>query len=421
MEEYQTHRTILCIDLKSFYASVECALLGLDPFKTPLVVADKSRGGGSIVLAVSPYLKKFGVPGRCRIHELPTNIKIIFQKPRMEKYLEYSAKIIEIYLRYVSEDDLYVYSVDEVFLDFTEYTKYYQKTDREIAQMILSTILEETKIYATCGIGPNMLMAKLALDIESKKAPDFIAKWEYEDLDKKLWPVTPLSEMWGIGRNMEAHLNELGCYKIGDIAKYDVVKLKKKFGVIGEELYYHTHGIDKSLIQDKLNIRPISKSYGIGQTLFKDYYKPEIFQVVREMVDDISRRLRMNKKVAKTIHFGIAYSKEMGGGFARQLSLSKPSANETVIFKACLDLFDMFYEGDPIRRVHVSATGLLDNNSYQFSLFEDAEQIIKEHQVFSAIDEIKYKFGKNSVNRASTELKSSTAKARNEMIGGHHA
>ncbi|MGD9910707.1 MAG: damage repair protein [Candidatus Izemoplasmatales bacterium] len=421
MEEYQLHRHILCIDLKSFYASVECALLGLDPFETPLVVADKSRGGGSIVLAVSPYLKKFGVPGRCRIYELPTNINIMFQKPRMEKYLEYSTKIIEIYLRFISEDDLYVYSVDEAFLDVTEYLEYYQKTDLEMAKIILKTILDETKLYATCGIGPNMLMAKLALDIESKKAPDFIAKWDYEDLPSKLWTVTPLSEMWGIGRNMEQHLNHMGFKKIGDIASCNVERLKKKFGIIGEELYYHTHGIDMSKIQDKMKIRPISKSYGIGQTLFRDYYAPDIFQIIREMVDDVCRRLRMNKKAARTIHFGIGYSKEFGGGFARQITLEQPTASEASVFRACLDLFEFYYEGDPIRRVHVSVTGLVDNKNYQFSLFEDAEEVIKEQQIFAAMDEIKYRYGKNSVNRASTELKSSTAKARNDMIGGHNA
>jgi len=421
MEEYRLHRNILCIDLKSFYASVECALLGYDPFETPLVVADKSRGGGSIVLAVSPYLKKFGVPGRFRIFELPTNINIIFQKPRMEKYLEYSTKIIEIYLRYVSEDDLYVYSVDEAFLDVTEYLSYYKMTDVQLAKTILKTILEETTLTATCGIGPNMLMAKLALDIESKKAPDFIAQWTYEDLPTKLWTVTPLSEMWGIGRNMEAHLNHMGFKKIGDIAKSDVNKLKKKFGIIGEELYYHTHGIDMSMIQDKLKLKPISKSYGIGQTLFRDYYAPDVFQIIREMVDDVCRRLRINKKVARTIHFGIAYSKEISGGFARQITLEQPTANENNVLKTCLDLFQFYYEGDPIRRVHVSVSGLIDNNSYQFSLFEDAQQIMKEQQIFSAMDEIKYKYGKNSVNRASTEEKASTAKSRNEMIGGHHA
>lgn len=421
MEEYQLHRHILCIDLKSFYASVECALLGLDPFETPLVVADKSRGGGSIVLAVTPYLKKFGVPGRCRIYELPTNIKIMFQKPRMEKYLEYSTRIIEIYLRFISDDDLYVYSVDEAFLDVTEYLEYYQKTDYEMAQMILKAILDDTKLYATCGIGPNMLMAKLALDIESKKAPDFIAKWDYKDLPEKLWTVTPLSEMWGIGRNMENHLNAMGFKKIGDIASSDVRKLRKKFGIIGEEIYYHTHGIDQSLVQDKLKLKPVSKSYGIGQTLFRDYFAPDVFQIIREMVDDVCRRLRMSKKVARTVHFGVGYSKEIGGGFARQVTIEQPTSSEATVFKTCLDLFEFYYEGDPIRRIHVSVSGLIDNKSYQFNLFEDAEEVVKEQQIFSAMDEIKYKYGKNSVNRASTELKSSTAKARNDMIGGHNA
>ena len=421
MDGMKLNRTIMCIDLKSFYASVECSLLGLDPFKTPLVVADYSRGGGSIVLAVSPYLKKFGVPSRCRIFELPTNIKIIFQKPRMEKYLEYSTKIVEIYMRYVSEEDLYVYSVDEVFLDFTNYMSYYQKTDLEIAKMIMADIYKETKVYSTCGIGPNMLMAKLALDIESKHAPDFIAKWDYENLAEKLWNVAPLSEIWGIGRNMEAHLNKMGLFKIGDIARYDVAKLKRRFGIIGEELYYHTHGIDSSLIQDKNKIKPIAKSYGTGQTLFRDYFPPDVYQIIIELVDDVSRRLRLSHKQAKTVHFGIGYSKDSGGGFSRQFSLAQPTASEAEIYKACLHLFNEHYEREPIRRVHVSVTNLVEQPEIQMNLFESVDAIIKEAEVFSAIDEIKFKFGKNSVNRASSELKASNVKARNDMIGGHHA
>jgi DNA polymerase V len=421
MEEYRIHRHILCIDLKSFYASVECALLGLDPFTTPLVVADASRGGGSIVLAVSPYLKKFGVPSRCRIFELPTNLKIIFQKPRMEKYLEYSTKIVEIYLKFVSEEDLYVYSIDEVFMDFSEYKEYYHKTDREIAQMILKTIYDETKITATCGIGPNMLLSKLALDIESKKAPDYIAEWTYDNFEEKLWPVTPLSEMWGIGHNTEAKLNALGMFKIGDIAHFDVAKMKKKFGIIGEELWYHTHGIDMSVLQDKNKIRAVAKSYGAGQMLFRDYYQPDIYQIILEQVDDICRRLRLSGKRAGTVHLGIGYSKDAGGGFGRQIKLGAPSANESEIYKACLHLFNTSYENEPVRSVHVAVSNLTDQPEQQVSLFEDINRIVKEQQVFSAIDEIKFRYGKNSVNRASSETKASTVKARNEMIGGHHA
>jgi DNA polymerase V len=421
MEEYKLHKNILCIDLKSFYASVECAISGLDPFKTPLVVADKERGGGSIVLAVTPYLKQLGVPNRLRVYELPKNIDIIYRKPRMERYLEYSTKIIEIYLQFISEDDLYVYSVDEVFLDFTEYLDYYKKSDYELAKMIMAEVYKQTKIYSTCGIGPNMLIAKLALDIESKHSPEFIAKWTYEDLPNKLWPIKPLSKMWGIGRNMERNLNALGIEKIEDLAKYDVNKLKKKFGVIGEELYYHTHGIDMSLIQEKLRLKPASKSYGIGQTLFEDYYEPEIYQIIREMVDDVCRRLRVSKKKATTVHFGLGYSKDTGGGFARQMQLPQPSSNESHIFQLCLKIMKKFYNESPIRIVRVSVTGLIDDHDYQVNIFEDIETVMKEKEVFHAVDVIKERFGKNSINRASSELKSSTIKARNEMIGGHNA
>jgi len=421
MEEYKLNRHILCIDLKSFYASVECALSDLDPFKTPLVVADKSRGNGSIVLAVTPYLKSLGIPSRCRVHEIPSDLNIIFRKPRMETYLEYSTKVIEVYLNFVSEEDLYVYSIDEAFLDVTEYLNYYRKTDLELAKDILRKIYADTKLYAACGIGPNMLMSKLALDIESKKNPDFIAKWSYDDVKTKLWPVTPLSEMWGIGHNMQLRLNRLGLIKIGDIAHYDVLTLKKNFGILGEELYYHTHGIDMSLIQQKLKVRHQGKSYGTGQTLFHDYFPPDIFQIILEMVDDVSRRLRLHKKVSRTISFGIAYSKEVGGGFSRQTTLDNATSNASIIYSCCLEIFNKYYENEPIRRVFVSVGNLSDNHVYQYSIFEDATMLKKEHLLHSALDDIKFKFGRNSVNRLSTEFESSTLKARNKMIGGHHA
>jgi len=421
MDEYKLHRHILCIDLKSFYASVECAERQLDPFKTPLVVADAGRGGGSIVLAVSPYLKALGIPSRLRFYELPKEIDMVVAKPRMSLYLEYSAKIIEIYLKFISEEDLYVYSVDEAFLDVTEYLTYYNLTDTELAKKILEKIYEETKLFATVGIGPNMLISKLALDIESKKAPDFIAKWTYDDIPKKLWPIEPLSEMWGIGYHMQKNLNRLGLIKIGDIAHYNVLELKKQFGILGEELYYHTHGIDMSMIQHKQHVRSKSKSYGIGQTLFSDYYVPDVFQIILEMVDDVSRRLRLSHKVAKTIHLGIAYSKEVGGGFSRQITLDQPTSSEKTIYETCLHLFQKYYENEPIRRVHVSATNLLKAHVYQFSLFEDPEKLLKEHNLFQVVDDMKFKYGRNTINRASTELDASTAKARNKMIGGHHA
>lgn len=421
MEEYRLHRQILCIDLKSFYASVECAELGLDPFKTPLVVADVSRGKGSIVLAVSPYLRSKGMPSRCRIYEIPEGLPIRFQKPRMELYLEYSAKVVETYLGFVSEHDLYIYSIDEAFLDVTEYLNYYQLNALELAKKILDTIYEKTKLFATCGIGPNMLIAKLALDIESKSAPNFIANWNYQNIPTKLWPVTPLSKMWGIGINMERRLNQLGLYAIGDIASFDVTKLKKAFGILGEELYYHTHGIDMSLIQEKYKLKPASKSYGIGQTLFHDYYVPDIFQIIREMVDDVCSRMRIGRKQAKTISLGIGYSKEVMGGFYRQITLDQPTSSPAIVFQTCMRLFETFYEDQPIRRVNISVSHFVEPTLHQYSLFEDIDQLEKEQELFTTVDQIKERFGKNSVNRASSEFKSSTIKERNKLIGGHRA
>ena len=417
---YQLNKNILCIDLKSFYASVECVLRGLDPFKTPLVVADKSRGGGSIVLAVSPYLKTLGVPSRCRIHELPKNIDIIYAKPQMQTYLEYSAAVIGVYLDFMSEDDIYVYSIDEAFLDVTSYLAYYKKTDIELAELILTKITEELGLTATCGIGPNMLMAKLSMDIEAKKNSNNIAKWTYDDLKDHLWPVSPLSKMWGIGHRMESHLNKLGLFNIGDIAAYDKTKLKRMFGVLGEELWYHTHGIDLSEIKDKHKLRSKPKSFGTSQVLFRDYDEKEILTIILEMTDDITRRLRIAKKRTQTISLVIGYTKDYGGGFSRQVTIEQATSSERQIYQTCLELFDMYYEGYPIRVVGIHLSKLTDSKLYQYSMFEDADALEKEHQLHQTMDQIKDKFGKNAVLRSASEQKHATAKQRNKQIGGHH-
>ncbi len=422
MEQYRIHRNIICIDLKSFYASVECALRGLNPFTTPLVVADKTRSNGSVVLAVTPFLKLRGVQSRCRVFELPNDPRIIFAKPRMNKYLEYSTRIIEIYLKYVSFEDIHIYSVDEVFLDLTTYLSYYQKTEEELAAIILKDILTETKIPATCGIGPNMLISKLALDLESKKSPTFIAKWDYDDIPTKLWPVTPLSKMWGIGHNMERNLNRLGLYTIGDIANYPLEKLQKFWGIMGEELYHHVHGIDQSIINEKLVYKPVGKSYGMGQTLYQDYNGESVIQIILEMVDEVTKRLRNGEKKAYTINLGISYSRDTGGGgFNRQMTLPFPTCNEAEIFNSCMQLFDEFYDDSPIRKVTIRVTNLVEEFYVQLNLFRDMNKVIIDHKLHSSLDNIKFKYGKSAVLRASSLTDNSTVKARNTMVGGHNA
>ncbi len=422
MKEYQLNRNIICIDLKSFYASVECALRGLDPFTTPLVVADQSRGNGALCLAVTPYLKSLGISSRARLFDIPDDLKpfIIYAKPHMKTYMEHTMKIIEIYLKYVSDEDLYVYSIDEAFLDVTNYLSLYKMTDVELGKKIVKDIFDQLNLPASCGVGPNMLLSKLAMDLDSKHQKDSITKWTYEDVPKKLWPIEPLSEMWGIGYRMERNLNLLGMHTIGDIANYNKDILKDHFGILGEELWYHTHGIDMSMIQDKGKLRSKSKSFGTSQVLFHDYHKPEIYTIILEMADEITRRLRMSKKRCRVVHFGVGYSLSTGGGLHQQVTLEQPTSSFKEIYHTCLNIFKRQYDGSPIRSVSVSLGGLTDSKVYQYSLFEDAEAIEKEYQLLSSIDEIKERYGKNAVNRAESLEEHSTIVRRNGFVGGHN-
>ena len=220
LEKLKIKRNIICIDLKSFFASCECIERKLNPFTTPLVVAEPNRNG-AITLAVTPYMKKLGVKSRGRIYEIPKSIKYITARPRMSLYIKKSKEVVSIYLEYVSQEDLHIYSIDECFLDVTEYMKLYKKTTKEIAKDILNRIKQKTGLYATAGIGPNLLLAKVSMDIEAKNISSFIAEWTYDDIEKKLWNICPLSNMWGIGTRMEKKLNDMGLKTIGDIAKYD--------------------------------------------------------------------------------------------------------------------------------------------------------------------------------------------------------
>ena len=413
-------RNILCIDLKSFFASCECIDKGLDPFTTPLVVANKKQGNGAITLAVTPYLKKQGVKSRGRLYEIPNNIKYIIANPRMKLYIEMSKKVINIYLNYISEDDLHIYSIDECFLDVTDYLKLYNKTDYELGLTILKDIKDKLGLTATCGIGPNMLLAKLSMDIEAKKNTSFIAKWTYDDVKEKLWPITPLSEMWGIGKNMERNLNKLKIFSVGDLANYNKNILKDKFGIMGQELWNHANGIDLSRISDWKKLRK-SYSFSHSQVLFKDYYDYNIFIIIRELIEVLATRLRKHNKEAIVIGLGIGYSKTYTGGFYHNLKIDSPTDNEQTIFDVCKLLFDKFYTPNaPIRKVSISLGGLAEKQGVQLNIFNSYNQIKETDNLNKTIDSIKNKYGKNLLLKGSSLLSDSTIKERNEKIGGHH-
>lgn len=410
-------RNILCIDLKSFFASVECVERNLDPFTTPLIVADPSRKGGAITLAVTPYMKTLGVPSRGRVFEIPKNIKYITAPPRMTLYVKKSKEVINCFLDFISKEDMHVYSIDEAFLDVTDYLKLYKMDDVTLAKTIMARIKEKTGLTSTCGIGPNLLLAKVALDIESKHSPDFIAKWTYEDVKTKLWNITPLDEMWGIGSKTMKKLNDLGIYKVGDINKYSKDFYKKRFGVLGEELYLHANGIDNSNIKDdKYEIK--NKSYGLSQILYKDYTPEEAILIIKEMCETICKRLRNNKKVCGVVGFGIGYSRSVGGGFYHSKKLSESTDNENVIFSVCKSIYDSYIEEEPIRKVSISLGKITDNNYVQLNLFEEVNETINEIPI--VVDEINKKFGDNAILKASSLLNYSTIKMRNKKMGGHN-
>lgn len=412
---------ILCIDLKSFYASVECVLRGLDPYTTNLVVADESRGPGSVVLAVTPHLKKQGVKSRCRVFELPKDIEIIYAKPRMKKYIEFSSKVYEVYLKYVSKDDIHIYSIDEAFLDLTSYLNYYQQPVNEIANKILNDIYSATQITASCGIGDNMFLAKVALDCLAKHEDDNISYLNQELFIEKIWDIKPITKIWGIGSGIEKRLNRMNILTLRDLANTKLERLEKEFGLMGKELYEHAHGIDKSIVSEIRNYVPTSKSIGTGQVLFRDYHHKELDVIILETVDEIATELVMRKLHCQLIGLSITYSKHSGGGFSRQRTLDAPTNSRKVLLDAFRKLYYEFIQDYPIRKIQMRVGKLSNEEFIQPSLFDNSEHLIKERHLYEAIGDIKQRYGKNAVNLAASLTEGATKISRNKLIGGHNA
>ncbi len=409
-------RNILCIDLKSFYASAECVLHGVDPFTTKLAVAGSVNREGSIILAASIGLKKMGVKNRCRLYEVPKGKDVMIVQARMKKYLEISNVINSVYLNFVSPDDMHIYSIDETFLDVTNSMHLFAKSDVEMAELIINSVYEKTGIPSACGIGDNMLLAKYALDLEAKNTKTQVAKWKYEDIPTKLWPIRPLSKVWGIGSKMEKKLNRMGFYEIGDIAKCNKNKIIDKFGVLGEELYAHVHGYDLQIRGYNSSVR--NRSYGMGQTLFKDYFE-NTKVLLLEMAEKQGKRLRDDKYNCTVVHLSVSYSLSVGGGgFSRQMKVDATNHTKK-IHETLVSLFDKHYEKSyPIRRLRISLSGIVKCESVQMSLFEDIKKV---SDLDRAVDYIKDKFGKTSVLRGVSYTKDGTAKYRSSLIGGHNA
>ena len=449
MKSNDRQKYYICIDLKSFYASVECVERGLDPMTTNLVVADPERSDKTICLAVSPSMKKLGVSNRCRVFEIPKNIDYIMATPRMQKYIDYAAEIYDIYLDYFSKDDIHVYSIDEAFMDVTAYLHVYNCDAKQLAVRIMKDIWERIGVRATCGIGTNLYLTKIALDITAKHSPDFIGVLDEETYRKSLWNHRPLTDFWRIGPGTVRRLEKVGIYTMGDIAKTDEKLLYKMFGVDAELLIDHAWGREPVTIADIKNYRPKTNSLSNGQVLMRDYTFDEGRTIIREMTDQLCLDLVSKGLVTDSVTISVGYARPSGsfkatlgnadvslrdtyfgpreGGTVR---FEGGSCEESVIVPEVVALYDRIMDRSrDIRRVTISCNNVRkDEGTRQISLFDIAESahskdkqevLEKDKKIQQAIIDIKEKYGKNAMVKGMNLHDESTGMERNRQIGGH--
>lgn len=424
-------RDILCIDCKSFYASVEAVERGLDPLTVKLVVMSypsddpKERGSG-LILASSPAAKAaYGITNVSRARDLPFPYPkdLIIASPRMNYYMRKNMEINNIYRQFVDDKNHHVFSVDESFLDVTDSLKLFGvKTAREMARLIQREVYFKTGIYTTVGIGDNPLLAKFALDNESKKSPDMKAEWRYKDIPSKLWPITDITDICGIGKKTAVKLYKLGIDSMYDLAHYDYFVLKEKFGVLGTQLFAHAWGIDRSFLGQ--STKPKSKSIGNSQVLNKDYsIRSEVEIVIREMADQVATRLRRSgaktESISLWIGYSIGYIDQNGKtGFHQQMKVPKTNSTKEIA-AYLLQIFHKHYCGQVIRHVGVNAAKLSYTTSLQLDLFTDPQELVNDAKVDFLVDVIRKKYGFKSIYRASSKLPGGRAIARSSLVGGH--
>lgn len=421
-------KSYVCIDLKSFYASVECVDRGLDPLTENLVVADPDRGPGTICLAITPAMKALGVKNRCRIFQIPNGIEYTMATPRMARYMEVSAQINTIYLRYVSAEDLHVYSIDECFIDATPYLKLYRMDAKAFAEMLRSKVAEETGITATAGIGPNLFLAKVALDIEAKKAADGIGILDGESYKREIWFHQPITDIWQVGPGIAHRLARRGIYDMAGICAANSAWLKKEFGKIGEYLLDHAWGQEPCTIKQIKGYRPAAHSISNGQVLMRDYSFSEARTVLREMADASCLDLCSKGLSCGSVSVHVGYARPrltesgrwgMGSGGSTKLSERTDSPHR--IAKAALSLFDQHtMENEPIRRLTVALGALQPAKYDQPSLF-GSEDSGKEADLAKASVAVRDRFGKNALLRGTSLKQGATMRERNNQIGGHRA
>lgn len=415
-------RDLLCIDVKSFFASVEAVERGIHPLESMIAVVSKPNIQGGLILASSPKVKeKYGIKTGSRVFELPYKSDIQLVEPRMALYLEKNMEIMRIFKQFVSTEDLYPYSIDEAFLDVTA-SKSLFGSPREIAYKIQQKIWKEIGLIVTIGIGDNPLLAKLCLDHQAKKDREnsYIGEWRYKDVPYTVWKIRPLSEFWGIGSRREAAFERMGINTIFKLSQSDPVRLKAYMGVLGQQYYFHAHGVDHSRLS-KIYI-PKESSYSKNQVLNHDYVmKEQIEIVIREMTEENAARLRKNQVSAGKVRLSVQYAKDVfERGFSKQMTIP-PSDNTFELTEYMLIMFRKNWNESPVRVVNVTFGKIHPKQPLQLSLFEDADMLLRRRELDRAIDNIRERFGYTSLLHASSLLPGAMAKQRAQLLGGHRA
>lgn len=459
-------RTFVAIDLKSFFASVECVLRGLDPLTTNLVVADASRTEKTICLAVSPSLKAYGIPGRARLFEVVQKVRDVKRRtgedvqyivapPQMAKYVEYSTRVYSVYLKYVSEEDIHVYSIDECFIDLTHYLSMYKKSARELAKEMIRDVLKTTGITATAGIGTNLYLCKIAMDVMAKHvAPDAdgvrIAELDEMTYRRELWGHRPLTSFWQLGRGIAERLehcylnNGRGIFTMGDLARVSVKNpdaLYKMFGVNAEILIDHAWGYEPCGIAEIKRYKAKTHSIGGGQVLSCAYDCAKAKIVIREMVETLALDLVEKGLVTNGLTLHVGYDREnvdkgiyhgetVVDGYGRTIPkpahgtapLMNYTSSVSAIAEAVMKLADRIM--NPlltVKRLNLTANNVLRASQESYDLFTDVKKVEREKKMMQAQIAIKKRFGKNAIFKGMDMQEGATTRERNEQIGGHKA
>lgn len=415
MIDYRTlpQHQVLCLDMKSFFASCECVRRGLDPEKAYLAVVGDVNRSGSVVLAATPRLKKdYGIGTGKRMFDIPRLPFIRIVPPKMRHYLRQSMEVTRLLQRFVPPEAIHPYSIDEwwICVDGLETLLGDAWT---IARRIRAAIYEELGLPSSIGIGPNKFLAKVILDIEGKQAG--VAACSYEEVPEKLWPQ-PVQNIWGIGPRLAKHLQQLGVRTVGHLARTPREILIKKFGVMGHQLYYHAWGVDLSAVMGAEQEAP--KSFGHSITLLRDYHHPEeIRTIILELAEEVARRARAARMVGRTVHLGIRYSKtESRPGFSCSRTMEQPSNVTLDLYHTCLQLFREHYTGEAVRRVSVALSQLSADGPVQLDLFED---VLKKRTLGYVMDDIRRKYGSAALLRARSYTAGGVMRERAKKIGGH--